>query len=46
MIKSATLAEIASMRERGELAPVREDAPSFDMPEGLWDDARIVIRNP
>ena len=39
-IKTASLDELRAMRAKGEIKPIRNDAPEFDMPDGFWDVAK------
>ncbi len=41
-IKNASLDELKSMRERGELFYKRDAEPGPDMDDSLWADAEIV----
>lgn len=45
-IKRASLEEIRAMHSRGEVSAPDKDAQALDMPEGFWDDAEIVERQP
>ena len=45
-IKRASLEEIRAMHRRGEVSAPDKDAQALDMPEGFWDDAEIVERQP
>ena len=43
--RRVTLKEIRAMRERGELAPIADDAPEADLPDAFWDEAEVVRRH-
>lgn len=44
--KTASLEEIRAMQRRGEIKAPNDDAEALDMPDGFWDDADIVERQP
>jgi len=44
--KTASLEELRARHDRGETLPDRDDAPAIDMPEGFWDNAKVVVREP
>ena len=39
--RRASLEELRSMRDRGETAAPRADAPAVDLPDGFWDEAEV-----
>jgi uncharacterized protein (DUF4415 family) len=41
-IKTASLAEIRQMYERGEITPPAPDAPEYDLPDEFWERAETV----
>lgn len=43
-IKNISLDEIRAMKDSGQLKESPEDAPTKDMPDGFWDDAKVVKR--
>lgn len=45
-IKTASLDELKALHERGETFPDKADAAQIDMPDGFWDDADVVVRQP
>ncbi|WP_271952867.1 BrnA antitoxin family protein [Ruegeria faecimaris] len=44
--KTTSLEEIRAMQRRGEVKAPSDDAEALDMPDGFWDDADIVERQP
>ncbi|WP_234416770.1 BrnA antitoxin family protein [Ruegeria sp. Alg231-54] len=44
--KTASLEEIRAMQRRGKVKAPSDDAEALDMPDGFWDDADIVERQP
>ena len=44
--RTATLEELRAMKDRGELLPMKADAPEIEMPDDFWDDAEVVVREP
>ncbi|WP_428696268.1 BrnA antitoxin family protein [Stappia sp.] len=41
-IKTASLAELKAMKERGEVSSPSRNATQIDLPEGFWDTAKVV----
>ena len=44
--KTASLEDIRAMQRRGEVKAPSGDAEALDMPDGFWDDAEVVERQP
>ena len=44
--KRASLEELRAMHDRGEVSAPGKDAQALDMPEGFWEDAKIIERKP
>lgn len=44
--RKASLSELRVMKERGELQAPRDDAPEVNLPEGFWDSAKPVVKQP
>ena len=44
--KNVSLEELRMMHERGETFPDSSTADEVEMPEGFWDDAEVLMREP